>query len=125
MYFSRTSEGHDERTNGMEIVWLPSADEAFFKLLKDVEGLFGTLVAEQVSERIYSHIDLLGSVPGIGVRDFFFSNAVVRYLVNTPNIIYYTIVFDKVVIVAILNSRQSPENIHRVIANILKSNNLL
>lgn len=125
MHPARTSEGDDERTDGMEIVWLPSADEAFFKLLKDVESLFGALVAEQVSERIYSHIDLLASFPGIGVRDFFFSNAVVRYLVNTPNIIYYTIVFDKVVIVSILNSRQSPENIHRVIADILKSNNLL
>lgn len=125
MHPARTSEGDDERTDGMEIVWLPSADEAFFKLLKDVESLFGALVAEQVSERIYSHIDLLASFPGIGVRDFFFFNAVVRYLVNTPNIIYYTIVLDKVVIVSILNSRQSPENIHRVIADILKSNNLL
>ncbi len=125
MYPPRTSEGDDERTDGMEIVWLPSADEAFFKLLKDVECLFGALVAEQVSERIYSHIDLLTSFPDIGVRDFFFPNAVVRYLVNSPNVIYYTIVLDKVVIVSIFNSRQSPENIHSVIANILKSNNLL
>lgn len=111
----------------MEIVWLPSADAAFRKLLRDVEVLFGTLVAEQVSERIYSHIDLLASFPGIGVCDSRFSTIEVRYLVNTPNIIYYTrsLKNNKVIVISILNSKQSPENIYRVLVDALKANNLL
>ncbi len=111
----------------MEIVWLPSADEAFRKLLRNVDDLFGIIVAERVSERIYSHIDLLVSFPGIGVCDSRFSTIEVRYLVNTPNIIYYTRSSnnDKVIIISILNSRQSPENIYRVLADALKANGLL
>lgn len=109
----------------MEIVWLSSADKAFLELLKHVEEAFGTLVAEQVSERIYSHIDLLALFPYIGVRDSRFLSIEIRYLVNTPNIIYYTVFRDKVILLSILNSRQSPDRIYQILAKILETNQSL
>lgn len=72
-----------------------------------------------------SHVYLLASFPNMGMCDFRFSTIEVRYLVNTPNVIYYTKSDDKIIIISILNSKQSPENIYRVLADALKVNGLL
>lgn len=75
----------------MEIVWLASAIEDFVSLLEKVDSLFGKAVATKVKYKISSHINLLASFPCMGMRDFYFSDDKydVRYLINTPNVIYY------------------------------------
>lgn len=61
----------------------------------------------------------------MGMRDFRFSSIEIHYLVNTPNVIYYTLFENRVIILSIFNSKQSPENIQRMLADILKANGLL
>lgn len=106
----------------MEIIWLPSALYDFACLLDNVEALFGHLVAVKVRQKLTSHINLLASFPRIGVHDSDFSDASreIRYLVNTPNLIYYAISRNEIVIISILDSRQSPETIRRILTENLK-----
>ena len=103
----------------MEIVWLASAIEDFVSLLEKVDSLFGKAVATKVKS---SHINLLASFPCMGMRDFYFSDDKydVRYLINTPNVIYYAISRNEILIISILDTRQSPEMIRHTIAEILK-----
>ena len=77
----------------MGITWSPAATDDFLSILKKVEELFGKMIAIKVSNKIQLHIGLLSSFPQIGVRDAIFSTADrdVRYLINTPNLIYYAI----------------------------------
>lgn len=109
----------------MEIIWLPSATEDLISLLNRVDDLFGSSVSIKVNQKIMSHVYLLSSFPYMGMRDSRFSSIEIRYLVNTPNVIYYTRSDDKIIIISILNSRQSPENIYRVLVDALKASNLL
>ena len=106
----------------MEIVWLASAIEDFVSLLEKVDSLFGKAVATKVKYKISSHINLLASFPCMGMRDFYFSDGKydVRYLINTPNVIYYAISRNEILIISILDTRQSPEMIRHTIAEILK-----
>jgi len=41
-------------------------------------------------------------------------------LINTPNVIYYAISRNEILIISILDTRQSPEMIRHTIAEILK-----
>ena len=106
----------------MEIVWLASAIEDFVSLLEKVDSLFGKAVATKVKYKISSHINLLASFPCMGMRDVYFSDDKydVRYLINTPNVIYYAISRNEILIISILDTRQSPEMIRHTIAEILK-----
>lgn len=106
----------------MEIVWLASAIEDFVSLLEKVDSLFRKAVATKVKYKISSHINLLASFPCMGMRDFYFSDDKydVRYLINTPNVIYYAISRNEILIISILDTRQSPEMIRHTIAEILK-----
>ena len=109
----------------MEIIWLPSATEDLISLLSRVEDLFGSSISIKVRQKIMSHVYLLSSFSHMGIRDSRFSSIEIRYLVNTPNVIYYTLFQDRVIILSIFNSKQSPENIYRMLADILKANGLL
>ena len=98
------------------------AIEDFVSLLEKVDSLFGKAVATKVKYKISSHINLLASFPCMGMRDFYFSDDKydVRYLINTPNVIYYAISRNEILIISILDTRQSPEMIRHTIAEILK-----
>lgn len=109
----------------MEIVWGSSAIENLFSLLERVEEMFGSSVSMNVRQKIMSHVNTLLSFPYIGVRDSRFYTIEIRYLVNTPNIIFHTVSSDAIIIISILNTRQSPENIYQLLVDALKQNNLL
>lgn len=51
----------------------------------------------------------------------FFSTAdrEVRYLINTPNLIYYAIEQEEIYIISICDSRQTPEAIYQRISELL------
>ena len=105
----------------MGITWSPAATDDFLSILKKVEELFGKMIAIKVSNKIQLHIGLLSSFPQIGVRDAIFSTADrdVRYLINTPNLIYYAIEQEEIYIISICDYRQSPEDILQIISLII------
>lgn len=61
----------------------------------------------------------------IGVYDATFSTIgkEVRYLVNTPNLIYYAIEQEEIYVISICDSRQSPETIRQRIFELLRRYN--
>ncbi len=61
----------------------------------------------------------------MGVQDERFTPLEIRYLVNTPNLIYYTQHLDNIIILSIFNTRQSPRLIEQTLDDILKVNDLL
>mgnify|MGYP000003727591 FL=1 len=106
----------------MGITGSSAATDDFLSILKKVEELFGKMIAIKVSNKIQLHIGLLSSFPQIGVRDAIFSTADrdVRYLINTPNLIYYAIEQEEIYIISICDSRQSPETIRQRISGLLR-----
>ena len=99
----------------MGITWSPAATDDFLSILKKVEELFGKMIAIKVSNKIQLHIGLLSSFPQIGVRDAIFSTADrdVRYLINTPNLIYYPIEQKVTQIISIRDTFQIQQTIRQ------------
>ncbi len=108
----------------MEIVWSSLAVEHFLRVLEYVETSFGSSVAQKTQLKIQDKIARLEHHPRIGTPDgeysFLIDNLEVRHIILQPNIIYYLIDGDKIVIVSILHSRQSPETIQEIITDFLK-----
>ena len=67
---------------------------------------------------------LLRRLPYIGIIDSDFStlfnNITVRHLKLSPNVIYYLIDENRIVIAAMLHSKQSPETVRKTISEFLK-----
>ena len=93
----------------MEIVWSSLATDNFECVLNYVEEQFGISVAQKTYKTIISKINQLAAFPLIGIPDFDLSSFVeggeVRYLISTPNIVYYLVDNNEVVIVAIVHSK--------------------
>ena len=75
----------------MEIVWSKLAYEHFLEILI-IDSDFSTL----------------------------FNNITVRHLKLSPNVIYYLIDENRIVIAAMLHSKQSPETVRKTISEFLK-----
>ena len=65
--------------------------------------------------------------PGIGVKDFelaeslgFGTGVEVRHLVLQPNIVYYMIDGDDIVIIAVVHAHQSQETIKNIVTGFLE-----
>ena len=108
----------------MEIVWSKLAYEHFLEILIYVENNFGMLTAD-IAVDVTDDIDkLLAKHPYIGIIDSNFStlfnNITVRHLKLSPNVIYYLIDENRIVIAAMLHSKQSPETVRKTISEFLK-----
>lgn len=108
----------------MEIVWSQLAYEQLLGILTYVEDNFGALVAQKTHQKIQNKVNLLMKYPQIGIIDsdfsILFNGLDVRHLKLSPNVIYYLIDKDRIVIAAILHSKQSPETIRNMISDFLK-----
>ena len=119
----------------MEIVWSKLAYEHFLEILIYVENNFGMLTAQKTrlefvtpfspSEAdLMDKVNLLAKHPYIGIIDSNFStlfnNITVRHLKLSPNVIYYLIDENRIVIAAMLHSKQSPETVRKTISEFLK-----
>ncbi len=102
----------------MELIWTEGAKYDLKETLATVEETFGNQVTEKVYFRIRSHIRLLRTFPRIGVyvEDYSTHEDEVRYLVNTPNYIFYSInTFGAIYVLSIQDSRMSPVRISAII----------
>ena len=107
----------------MEIVWSDLGAGLFKAVLEYVENNYGENVARH---RITEKVEQLKYFPGIGVKDFdlepteFSSSIDVRHLILYPNIVYYLIDGDEVVIIAVLHALQSRETIKTIISEFIE-----
>lgn len=108
----------------MEIVWSKLAYEHFLEILIYIENNFGMLTAQKTRQKIQDKVNLLAKHPYIGIIDSdfstLFSNITVRHLKLSPNVIYYLIDENRIVIAAMLHSKQSPETVRKTISEFLK-----
>ena len=110
----------------MEIVWSDLGAGLFRAVLEYVEDNYGENVARQTFHRITEKVEQLEHFPGIGVKDFdlepteFGSSAEVRHLILYPNIVYYLIDGDEVVIIAVLHALQSRETVRKIVASFIE-----
>jgi toxin ParE1/3/4 len=108
----------------MEIVWSSLATEHFVCVLNYVEKHFGFLIAQKTYNTIITGINRLAVFPQTGTPDFdlssFIKDIEIRHLIFTPNIVYYLIDHNEIVIVAIVHSKQSPETVRGIISGFLE-----
>ena len=91
----------------MEIGGAKLAYEHFLEILIYVENNFGMLTAQKTRQKIQDKVTL-------------FNNITVRHLKLSPNVIYYLIDENRIVIAAMLHSKQSPETVRKTISEFLK-----
>lgn len=101
----------------MEVKWLPFAQGQLKVVLQYVIDNFGEKTARKTLREILSHIDGLKVFPDSGVWDKRFSTATikVRHLNIGPNVVYYLVDLDEVLVVAVMHYKQSPATINRTI----------
>ncbi len=96
----------------MVVVWSSSAKQDLAYILEDISDNFGSKVAKKVRDRLFAHVNLLGIFTRMGVKVKDISSEVeVRYLINTPNLIFYSVDETSVNIISIFDHRMSPDGI--------------
>ncbi len=111
----------------MEIVVSTEAQQHILQISEYLQEIYGEIVANKAYEEIMERIQLLAMFPQMGVlqEDIKVGNDFeMRSVVSKPNVVYYALSQSKqkIVIIAILDSRQSPETIRKIISTILISN---
>lgn len=101
----------------MEIRWLPFASEQLKVVLEYVIDHFGEMTARKSLRRVLDGVDVLRMYPAKGIYDKQFSKngIAVRHLNVGPNMVYYLVDRNEVVVIAIVHCKQSPTTIHRAI----------
>ena len=101
----------------MVVRWLSFAQDQLKDVVQYVIDNFGEMTAKKSLRRILDDTDTLGKYPTKGIYDKKFSkNGIeVRHLNIGPNMVYYLIDEDEVVVIAVMHYRQSVDTINRAI----------
>ena len=105
----------------MEVRWLPFAQEQLKVVVQYVADNFGEMTAKKSLKGILTKVEALSTSPERGVWDKKFStlDIRVRHLNIGPNVVYYLIDQDDVVVIAVMHYRQSPMTVNRTIRYVL------
>lgn len=105
----------------MEVKWLPFAS----RQLKDVVGYvtenFGETTAGKSLNKILDKLNWVKKHPESGILGEKFStdNITIRHINVGPNLLFYFIDHENIVVIAIMHSKQSPVTINQTIDNLL------
>ncbi len=101
----------------MEIRWLPFASAQLKAVLEYVVDHFGEMTARKSLRRVLDGVDVLEKYPAKGIYDKQFSRngIAVRHLNVGPNMVYYIVDRDEVVVIAVMHCKQSLTTINRAI----------
>lgn len=107
----------------MVVEWSSLAIEQFAEILSYVEDNYGLSVAKKTKNAVLTKVDSLSRHPQSGNFDSKYSDRKkgyeVRHVTLYPNVVYYLLVEDKIIISAIVHSKQSPDTIRNVILRFL------
>ena len=106
----------------MEIEWSLVAAKQLEAVLDFVESEYGTMTSMKTLRKIEKRIDGLKPFPESGIYDSDLSDDefVVRHLQIFPNIAYYVLVDEKIIVVALVHSKQSVKTIARLVKMALE-----
>lgn len=89
-----------------------------------MEENYGTLVAKKTKNAVLGKIEVLLKHPPSGNTDSKYSEKrkgyEVRHFTLYPNVVYYLLVQDRIIIAAIVHAKQSPAVIENIILRFLK-----
>ncbi len=104
----------------MEIVWSDLAIESLYDILLYVQGFFGKKTANNISVKIISFVESLGSSPYIGKRLSHLSQyGEIRCIFYKQNHIYYQIYEDRIEVIIIWDGRQDPRRLQNLLIDFL------
>ena len=83
---------------------------------------FGEMTAKKSLKSLLDKVDTLKTCPDLGVWDKKFSTPLVkvRHLNVGPNVLYYLVDQDEVVVIAVMHYKQSPVTVNRTIQYVLE-----
>ncbi len=107
----------------MEVEWSLFASKQLDEVLDFVETEYGSMTAKRVAEKIDASVSRLLKFPESGILDRSLSDnqLVVRHLQLFPNILYYIVKDNFVIVVAIMHYRQSQKTITQAVNRALES----
>ena len=112
----------------MELVWSSLAKEQLRNVLSYVEEEYGYRIAQKTLLNISQKVNQLLSYPERGILDAklsslsFSDNYVIRHILVLPNVIYYIVKNNSVIIIAIAHTKQSPSTIRKMLKAFLRQN---
>ena len=99
----------------MEIEWSLFASKQLNTVLDFVENEYGSKTAQKVLSKIETSVNSLLSNHARGVLDEDLSDSqfTVRHLQVFPNLIYFVVKGNFIIVVAIMHYRQSPQTVYK------------
>ena len=84
---------------------------------------FGEFVSEKSIDKIVQKVERLRNFPKIGTLDPSYSTSVfsVRHVTLPPNVIYYLLEEDTIVIMTIVHMKRSPDYVNKILKRFLES----
>lgn len=106
----------------MEVIWSPAALHHLRDIAEYVADNFGQRVAIKSIERIQKKVDGLRNFPKSGMLDRKYSTEgyTVHHVTLAPNVVYYMLYPEAIVIGVIVHTKQSPRTIDKILRNFLE-----
>ncbi len=107
----------------MELRWLPFASEQLKVVAEYVKDNFGEFTAKKSIRKILDKVNGLKLSPDTGIWDKKYStNKVkVRHLNVGPNMVFYLVDENEVVIISVMHYKQSPATMNGTIRYVLEN----
>ena len=106
----------------MEIVWSDLALRNLHDIALYVSEHFGDSVSKKSINKIVRKVEGLRAFPTSGVLDRLYASSAfsVHHVTVAPNVIYYLLEDDAVVVMSIIHMKRSPEYVNKVLRNFVE-----
>lgn len=106
----------------MEIIWSDIANRHLDSVAEYVEENFGSMTVAKTLDKIDKKVNALAKFPECGVLDRKYSTPdyTVHHINVDPNVIYYMVYPDAIVIGVIVHQKQSPKTVDAILKRFLE-----
>ena len=106
----------------MEVIWTDMATQQLGNIVKYVESEFGRSIAVKTLDKINSKIIRLSHFPESGIFDRTMSDDkyTMRHIILDPNVIYYLLTDNVMIIITIAHIKQSRNMIKNSLEQYMK-----
>ena len=106
----------------MEIIWSDIANRHLDSVVEYIEENFGPMTVAKTLDRIDKKVNALAKFPERGVLDLKYSTSeyTVHHINVDPNVIYYMLYPDVIVIGVIVHQKQSPKTVNSILKRFLE-----
>ncbi len=106
----------------MEVIWSDLAMRNLQNIAEYVSDKFGDMVSEQSISEIVKKVEGLTRFPESGVLDAAYSSSSfsVHHITLNPNVVYYLLEKDAIVVMAIIHVKRSPRYVNKLLKTFLE-----